>query len=191
MTDHNNVGTGSNVSGSGVSSGGASVSISVGTTVVTGGTSGRILYDNAGVVGELATSGTGSVLRADGFDAVYPSGLILARDPNNHSRQYYATAYDFGNQYKVPLNGALTFGANNDDCAGTFASLVADADGLRAAAALGGGADIGFRSLTHRLTPATAPSAPSTGWTLYVDSGDGNKLKAIAANGTIVTLGTP
>lgn len=41
------------------------------------------------------------------------------------------------------------------------------------------------------LLPQTAPSAPDSGWTLYTDSGDSNKLKAIASNGTIVTLGTP
>lgn len=48
-------------------------------------------------------------------------------------------------------------------------------------------------SRLHTLSPGTAPSAPSTSgaWTLYVDSGDGNKLKAIASNSTIVVLGTP
>lgn len=46
---------------------------------------------------------------------------------------------------------------------------------------------------TIQLAPAAAPSAPalSGSWVLYVDSGDGNKLKAIASNGTIALLGTP
>lgn len=44
---------------------------------------------------------------------------------------------------------------------------------------------------TLTLTPAAAPSAPASGWSLYCDSGDLNKLKAIASTGTIVTLGTP
>ena len=35
-------------------------SLVVGTTAITGGTSGRVLYDNAGVVGELANTGTGN-----------------------------------------------------------------------------------------------------------------------------------
>lgn len=39
----------------------AAVSLGVGSTVVTGGTTTRILYDNAGVLGEYAISGTGSV----------------------------------------------------------------------------------------------------------------------------------
>jgi hypothetical protein len=38
-------------------------SVVVGTTAITSGTSGRILYDNAGTLGELATTGTGSVVR--------------------------------------------------------------------------------------------------------------------------------
>jgi hypothetical protein len=41
------------------------------------------------------------------------------------------------------------------------------------------------------LVPQTAPSNPASGWVLYVDSGDGNKLKAKASTGTVVTLGTP
>ena len=41
------------------------------------------------------------------------------------------------------------------------------------------------------LTPITAPASPATGWLLYVDSGDGNKLKAKASTGTVVTLATP
>jgi hypothetical protein len=41
------------------------------------------------------------------------------------------------------------------------------------------------------LTPQTAPATPASGWHLYIDGGDGNKLKAIASTGTVVTLGTP
>lgn len=47
-----------NPSGSGASGG----AIVVGTTTVTGGTSGYVLYDNGGLVGEYAISGTGSVV---------------------------------------------------------------------------------------------------------------------------------
>lgn len=43
---------------------GVASSIGVGTTAITSGTSGRILYDNAGVVGEVATTGSGSVVLA-------------------------------------------------------------------------------------------------------------------------------
>lgn len=55
----NSDGTFSNVSVSGGSSG-----ITINSTAITGGTTGRILYDNAGTVGELATTGSGSVVLA-------------------------------------------------------------------------------------------------------------------------------
>lgn len=44
---------------------------------------------------------------------------------------------------------------------------------------------------TVRIDSGLEPSPPASGWYLYVDSGDGDKLKAISSNGTIVTIGTP
>ncbi len=41
------------------------------------------------------------------------------------------------------------------------------------------------------LQPVPGPSSPLSGWYLFVDSGDGNKLKAIASTGTVVIIGTP
>jgi len=41
------------------------------------------------------------------------------------------------------------------------------------------------------VLPSVPPAAPSTGWVLYTDTNDSNKLKAIASTGTIVLLGTP
>lgn len=57
---------------SGVITGLASTSIAVGTTTVLGATSGYVLYDNAGVLGELATTGSGSVVRASSPTLVTP-----------------------------------------------------------------------------------------------------------------------
>ena len=37
-------------------------SLSINTTAITGGTSGRVLYDNAGILGELSVTGTGNVV---------------------------------------------------------------------------------------------------------------------------------
>mgnify|MGYP003350695048 FL=1 len=42
----------------------AASSVAVGTTTVSGGISGNILYNNAGTLGELATTGSGNVVRA-------------------------------------------------------------------------------------------------------------------------------
>lgn len=41
---------------------GAAISLTVGTTPITGGTSGRVLYDNGGVIGQMTTSGSGTQL---------------------------------------------------------------------------------------------------------------------------------
>jgi hypothetical protein len=41
---------------------GANVDLGVGTTTVTGGADTRVLYDNAGVLGEMTTTGSGTVL---------------------------------------------------------------------------------------------------------------------------------
>ena len=51
-------------------SGGAG--ITVGTTTITGGTSGRVVYDNAGVIGELPVTGSGSVVLATSPTLVTP-----------------------------------------------------------------------------------------------------------------------
>ena len=56
--------------------------LTVGTTTISGGTSGYIEYDNAGVLGELATTGSGSVVRATSPTLVTPalgtpSALVL------------------------------------------------------------------------------------------------------------------
>lgn len=46
--------------------------VTVGTTTVTGGTDGRVLYDNAGVLGEKTVTGTGSVVLATSPTLVSP-----------------------------------------------------------------------------------------------------------------------
>ena len=41
---------------------GASAGLTIGTSAITGGTNGRVLYDNAGVLGELAVTGSGNAV---------------------------------------------------------------------------------------------------------------------------------
>jgi len=50
-----------------------SAGVTINTTAITGGTTGRILYDNAGTVGELATTGTGNVVLVTGATLVAPA----------------------------------------------------------------------------------------------------------------------
>jgi hypothetical protein len=49
------------------------VGIAIGSSAITGGTSGRILYDNAGVVGEKTVTGTGDVVLATSPTLVTPA----------------------------------------------------------------------------------------------------------------------
>jgi hypothetical protein len=51
----------------------ATTALVVGTTTITGGTTGRVLYDNAGTLGELATTGSGSVVLATSPTLVTPA----------------------------------------------------------------------------------------------------------------------
>lgn len=53
--------------------GGAAAGITVGTTTVGGGTSGDLLFDNAGTLGNLATTGSGSAVLASSPTLVTPS----------------------------------------------------------------------------------------------------------------------
>jgi hypothetical protein len=48
-------------------------SLTVGTSTISGGTSGRVLYDNAGTLGEIATTGSGSVVLATSPTLVTPA----------------------------------------------------------------------------------------------------------------------
>lgn len=52
---------------------GVASSVGVGSTNITSGTSGRLLYDNAGVLGELSTTGTGSAVLATSPTLVTPT----------------------------------------------------------------------------------------------------------------------
>jgi hypothetical protein len=56
-----------------ISAVGGAATMVVGASTISGGTSGRILYDNAGVLGELATTGSGSVVLATSPTLVTPA----------------------------------------------------------------------------------------------------------------------
>jgi|GEM_PF-4455198 len=77
----------------------AASSIAVGTTDVTGGTSGRVLYNNSGSLGELATSGTGGV-------ALTNSPALVTPNLGTPS------AIDLSNATGLPIGGIAGLGAN-------------------------------------------------------------------------------
>jgi len=67
----------------------------IGTTAISGGTSGYILYYNAGVLGNLATTGSGSVVRA-GSPAFTGTPTAPTASAGNNSTQVATTAYADG-----------------------------------------------------------------------------------------------
>lgn len=67
------LGTNLSFSGTTLNATGGSSWVTIGTTTITSGTSGRILYDNAGVVGELATTGSWNVVLSTSPTLVTPA----------------------------------------------------------------------------------------------------------------------
>lgn len=67
------IGSGLSLSSGVLSASGGSSGITVGTTTITSGTSGRIAYNNAGVYGEKAVTGTGDVVLATSPTLVTPN----------------------------------------------------------------------------------------------------------------------
>ena len=110
---------------------------------------------------------------------------------------------------RLTTTGNLLIGTTTDmtgsgglKVAGTTASTGVGTGALQVAGGIYAGAARWFGStatfagaVTHtlgtNLPPQTAPASPASGWVLYTDSGDGNKLKAKASTGTVVTIGTP
>lgn len=66
------VGSGLSLSGGTLTATGGSGDLTVGTTVINSGTNTRVLYDNSGVLGEYAISGTGSVVMTNSPTLVTP-----------------------------------------------------------------------------------------------------------------------
>jgi hypothetical protein len=85
--------------GSVLTNGGSGSGIAVSTTPVTGGTSGYILYDNGHFLGEIATTGTGSV--------------VLSNSPTLGTPNLGTpTAINLTNGLSLPIAGVTGWGAN-------------------------------------------------------------------------------
>lgn len=109
-------------------------SIAVGSTVVSGGTSGRVIYDNAGVVGEYSTSGANSVVLRDANVNISANTLFLstvstvasgtAITLTAASSPAYVVTGSGGQTYQLPDATTLPVGAiytfNNNQSSGTI-----------------------------------------------------------------------
>ena len=128
--------------------------LTVGTTTITGGTAGRVLYDNSGVVGELANTGSGNNVLATSPTLVTP---ILGTP----------TSVTLTNATGLPVGGISATGTPSGT---TFLR----GDGTWSAPAASGGLTIGTTTIT----------GGTTGRVLYDNAGVVGELSVIpTANG--------
>jgi hypothetical protein len=146
------------------------VDLDVGTTAITGGTSGRILYDNAGVLGELATTGTGNVVLATSPTLVTPA----LGTP---------TSGDFS-------TGTFTWPTFNQNTSGTAAGLSSTLAVASGGTGLTSGTSGGV--LYYSATGTLASSAALTASALVIGGGAGVAPSTTTTGTGILTfLGTP
>jgi hypothetical protein len=90
-------------------SGGSATSVTVGSTTIGSGASGDIFYDNGGVLGQLATTGTGSVVldAAPSISDVTLTGTTVAptATPGDASTQIATTAFVAASYASPPTAG--------------------------------------------------------------------------------------
>lgn len=83
--------------------------VTIGTSTITGGTNGRVLYDNSGVIGEKATTGSGSVVLATAPTVSLPVVDVLTLTPTAFGS--LPVSPTFGMVASVSDSNTVTWGA--------------------------------------------------------------------------------
>jgi hypothetical protein len=161
-----------------VSNSSVSVStITINSSVISGGTSGRILYDNAGTVGETATVGVSQ----GGTGAATLTGVLKG---NGTSAITAATA---GTDFVAPgtattFTAAQTFNGSSSVLGAIFANIT-EPSTISATAATG---TINFDVTTQSVLYYT--SNASANWTVNFRASSGTSLNAAMATGQSITV---
>ncbi len=172
-------------------SGGAATSITVGTTTITSGTTTRILYDNAGVLGEYTITGTGTVVAmqtSPTFVTDITTPIVKLSGTSNQA------VFQSGG-----VTGTLTWTPTSTNKTITFPDRTLTVDNITTATTTNGtgylkgnGTAISFDNSTF-LTTLTVGSTTITSGTntriLYDNSGTLGEY-TITGTGTVVAMAT-
>lgn len=153
--------------------GGSTVTIN--TTTITGGTSGRILYDNAGTVGEKAVTGTGDVVLATSPTLVTPAlGAATATTINKVTLTAPATGstLTIADGKTLAVDNTLTF-------VGTDSSTVS----------FGAGGTVAYTGGT--LAQFASTTSAQLAGVISDETGSGSLVFATSPTLTTPILGTP
>ncbi len=140
-----------------VAQSGSTGGLTIGTSAITGGVSGRVLYDNGGVVGEMTTTGSGSIVLATSATLVTPTlGAASATSINKITITTPASGstltIDNGFTLHVSANATLS-GTNTGDQT-TVSGNAGTATALQTARNIGGVSFDGTADIT--VSTATA-----------------------------------
>ena len=175
------------------SSSGGGGSLAINTTPITGGTSGNILYDNAGTVGEKSVTGTGSVVLSDSpvITTLLSTNALTANGSlqlvgNDVADQNIATG-----QFSTALNiggltggGAINIGQSPDGAAINIATTSATSNSVTIGSLTGTG------TLTFGQSSVTQTVRIGTGSGSNVSIGGGGNGTATINNlGGAINIG--
>jgi hypothetical protein len=164
----------------------AAAEITVGSSVIAGGTTGRVLYDNGGVLGEKAVTGTGNAVLATSPTLVTPTLGVATATKLTFAT---ATAGLLGGSGATGARGALGATAGNAlefylDATHTSGDMRANYVNLTFSGAGGSGEAGRFYSVVNNVTAATGGTVNGAHISLdFVGadakiSGAGNALRA-------------
>ena len=148
--------------------------ITIGTTTITGGTNTRVLYDNAGVVGEYTISGTGSVAMTTSPTFVTPTlGAATATSINGLTLTASTGTLTITNGKTLSVSNTLTF-------TGTDSSSVA----------FGAGGTVLYTTSAIPLTVGTTTIASGTNTRILYDNAGVLGEYTLTGTGTVVAMQT-
>lgn len=103
------------------SNGSAGSGITIGTTTITSGTSGRVLYDNAGVVGELTVTGTGTTAVLSTSPVITTPTATLADSGTINTPNVLTVSHTSSGTAGVGFGAAIAF--SGQDATGTTGNI--------------------------------------------------------------------